>query len=199
MNPIPRVLCAMTLAVMAPLTRIPLLLLPIHLVWLELIVHPVSALVFQAERATASVMTRPPRDPAAPLLPRAAVARSAVSGGLLAVVAFVTYWWQWHALGELQARALALVVLLAGYQTLLFAERLALPQLSATRIPRTLVFWTVWCAAALSLVLILYVPAVARSFRVAPPAGAQVGIAVLVGALAVGWRLMARATRAEST
>ena len=79
-----------TLAVIAPLTGMSLLLLPIHLVWLELIVHPVSALVFQAERATASVMTRPPRDPAGPLLPRAAVARSGASGGLLAVATFAT-------------------------------------------------------------------------------------------------------------
>ena len=157
-----------TLAVIAPLTGMPLVLLPIHLVWLELIVHPVSALVFQAERATASVTTRPPRDPAAPLLPRAAVARSVASGALLAMAAFGVYWWQSQALGELQARALALVVLLAGYQTLLFAERLALPELSVTRIPRTPVFWTVWCAAALSLVAICTLPAVAHAFRVAP-------------------------------
>ncbi|MGE5246059.1 MAG: cation-translocating P-type ATPase, partial [Betaproteobacteria bacterium] len=116
-----------SLAVLAPVTGIPLLLLPIHLVWLELIVHPVSAVVFQAEKAKASLMTRPPRDPADPLLPRAAIMRSAVSGGLLAAASFAAYWWQWPAVGEPQARALALVVLMAGYQTLVFAERVALP------------------------------------------------------------------------
>ena len=77
-----------TLAIAAPLAGLPLVLLPIHLVWLELIVHPVSALVFQAERATAAVMARPPRDPAAPLLPRAAIVRSTASGALLAGAAF---------------------------------------------------------------------------------------------------------------
>ena len=39
------------LAIAAPVTGVPLILLPIHLVWLELIVHPVSAIVFQAEPA----------------------------------------------------------------------------------------------------------------------------------------------------
>jgi len=54
------------LAIAAPSIGMPLVLLPIHLVWLELIVHPVSAIVFQAEPAAADIMSRPPRDPAAP-------------------------------------------------------------------------------------------------------------------------------------
>jgi P-type Ca2+ transporter type 2C len=177
------------LAVLAPLTGVPLVLLPIHLVWLELIVHPVSALVFQAEPATASVMNRPPRNPAAPLLQRDAVKRSALSGAVLALASFATYWWQWQSVGQPQARALALIVLLAGYQTLIFAERLALPALKTERIPRTRTFWIVWWAAALSLVLILYVPTIAEMFRVAPPPGIQMSMAILLGVLAVAWRL----------
>ena len=50
------------------------------------------------------------------------------------------YWWHWQSLGEAQARAISLMVLLAGYQTLIFAERLTLPALAVERIPRTLVF-----------------------------------------------------------
>ncbi|RPI55570.1 MAG: cation-transporting P-type ATPase [Acidobacteria bacterium] len=180
------------LAIWAPLIGVPLVLLPIHLVWLELIVHPVSAVVFQAEPAAADIMTRPPRDPAASLLPRAAVMRSAVSGGVLAVASFAMYWWQWPSLGEAQARALALVVLLAGYQILVFAERLALPALAVEAIPRTFVFWAVWCASALSLIVILYIPAAAQMFRVVPPKGSQIAAAIVVGMAAVGWRLILR-------
>jgi Ca2+-transporting ATPase len=179
-----------SLAVVTPLTGVPLLLLPIHLVWLELIVHPVSALVFQAEPATAAIMTEPPRNPAAPLLPRPAVGRSVASGMLLAVAAFGMYWWQSTAVGELEARALALVVLLAGYQTLLFAERLALPDW-VRRVPRTRVFWSVWTLTALSLILILSVPSLSAMFRVAPPTRRPLGIAVMLGVVSVGWRLLA--------
>jgi P-type Ca2+ transporter type 2C len=179
------------LAIVTPLAGLPLVLLPIHLVWLELIVHPVSALVFQAERATAAVMDRPPRDPAAPLLPRAAVLRSSAAGALLAVSAFVIYWWQSPATGELQARALALITLLAGYQILLFAERLA-PPAAVPRIPRTRVFWTVWIASALSLGVILVVPSVAHLFRVALPARTDMFAAALIGASSVAWRLIPR-------
>jgi len=183
------------LAISAPLIGVPLVLLPIHLVWLELIVHPVSAIVFQAEPPAADIMNRPPRDPAAPLLPRAAVIRSALSGGVLAVASFATYWWQWPLVGEAQARALALIVLLAGYQVLMFAERLALPALAVDPIPRTLVFWIVWCASALSLIVILYVPAAARMFMVEQPPGAHVAAAIVAGVLAVAWRLVGSKNR----
>jgi len=180
------------LAIWAPLIGIPLVLLPIHLVWLELIVHPVSAIVFQAEPVAADIMSRPPRHPAAPLLPRAAVWRSALAGGVLAVASFGVYWWQWPSLGEPQARALALIVLIAGYQVLVFAERLALPALAVDAFPRTRVFWTVWGASILSLILILYVPAAAQMFRVERPGGALALAAVGVGVTAVGWRLISR-------
>jgi magnesium-transporting ATPase (P-type) len=182
------------LAISAPLVGIPIVLLPIHLVWLELIVHPVSAVVFQAEPAAADIMSRPPRDPAAPLLPRAAVMSSAVSGGALAAASVATYWWYWTSLGEPQARALSLIVLLAGYQTLVFAERLALDAHAVDRVPRTVTFWMVWCLSALSLLLILYVPAAAQMFRVAPPPRELVFGAVVLGTLAVGWRLLLRSS-----
>ncbi len=177
------------LAILAPLAGMPLVLLPIHFVWLELIVHPVSALVFQAEPPTTSVMARPPRDPAAPLLPRAAVVRSAASGGLLAAAAFAMYAWQSPAAGELHARALAIIVLLAGYQTLVFVERLALPG-SMNRIPRTAMFWTVWIASTSSVAVIAYVPALADLFRIAWPTRGGAAAAVVVGVLSVAWRFV---------
>ena len=180
------------LAISAPLIGVPLVLLPIHLVWLELIVHPVSAIVFQAEPASADIMNRPPRDPAAALLPRGcgdAVRglRGDAGGGKLRV-----YWWLWPSLGEAQARALSLVVLIAGYQTLVFAERLALPALAVERIPRTLVFWTVWAASAVSLVLILSHSRRGPDVQGRAPPGVHVAVAILLGVLAVGWRLLLR-------
>ena len=180
------------LAVCAPLIGIPLLLLPIHLVWLELIVHPVSAIVFQAEPPAADIMSRPPRRPDAPLLPRGLVLRSVLSGGLLSAASLAAYWSQLQPLGESQARALALIVLITGYQTLAFAERLALPTRATTLIPRTRVFWIAWTATALTLIAALYVPLLSDMLRVARPSGTSALVAVLIGALSVGWRLVFR-------
>ena len=41
----------------------PLLLLPVHIVFLELIIDPSCSLIFEAEEAEANVMQRPPRRP----------------------------------------------------------------------------------------------------------------------------------------
>ena len=45
----------------------PLVLLPVHIVFLELIIDPACSIVFEAEPEEADVMQRPPRDPAEPL------------------------------------------------------------------------------------------------------------------------------------
>jgi ATP-dependent DNA helicase Rep len=58
---------------------LPPLLLPVHLVWLELIIHPVSAIVFQVEPAPPGLMQQPPRSPKAPLLPRGGRAKPWIS------------------------------------------------------------------------------------------------------------------------
>jgi Ca2+-transporting ATPase len=73
---IPIILLALT----PPIVGLPLLLMPVHLIWLELIVHPVSALLFQGDPPPDDLMQRPPRNPRAPMLPRAPVLRSALSG-----------------------------------------------------------------------------------------------------------------------
>ena len=46
---------------------------------------------------------------------------------------------------------------------------------------RLLVFWTVWAASAVSLVLILYIPAAAQMFRVEHPPGVHVAVAIVLG------------------
>lgn len=87
-----------------------------------------------------------------------------------------------------------MIVLLSGYQVLLFAERLALPG-SVPRVPRTPVFWIVWVASACSLVAIVYVPSLAHLFRVAMPAAARVTTAMVIGVASVAWRLIPRLAR----
>jgi len=177
------------LAIVIELSGLPLILLPIHLVWLELIVHPVSALVFQAERPTNLVMARRPRDPAAPLLPRRAVVRSAASGVLLAATVVAWYWWSLPIVGEPHARGLALIVLLSGYQMLVFAERLALPG-TADIVPRTRVFWSVWIISTLSAIAIFSWPFLAQLFRIAPPTRSELAWAAITGVASIGWRFL---------
>jgi Ca2+-transporting ATPase len=58
----------------------PLVLLPVHIVFLELIIDPACSVVFEAEPEEADVMTRPPRRPDAPLFGTRTVGISLLQG-----------------------------------------------------------------------------------------------------------------------
>jgi Ca2+-transporting ATPase len=175
------------LALAAPLLGLPLLLEPVHLVWLELIVHPVSALVFEAEAASPDLMRRPPRDPREPLVPLPLAVRSLVSGLLLAAAALWVY--VAHLPGGVpHARSLGVAVIVAGSLLLVWAERAPEGSCLAAPFPRSARFWAVLGAVALSLPLVLQVPAAAEVFRVEPLSWSDWGRVLLLAAASVAWR-----------
>jgi len=176
------------LALLAPLLRLPLLLLPVHLVWLELIVHPIAMLLFEAEPAATDVMRRPPRDPRAGLLPRAAALRSVATGLSLTVVSMALFGAHLPA-GEEHARAVALAALISGGLLLVFAEH-APSARPGPVLPRTGTFWIIWVAAAATLPLVLYLPALSRALRCAPLGAMDWLLALGAAAVAVGWRAL---------
>ncbi|HWE25653.1 MAG TPA: cation-translocating P-type ATPase, partial [Myxococcales bacterium] len=185
------------LALFVPLLGLPLLLLPVHLVWLELIVHPVSALLFEAEPAAPDVMQRPPRNPKLPLLPMPLVWRSVLSGIALTAAALALYHFHLPA-GEPHARASALAVLICGSLLLVFAERASSARWTEVPFPRSLRFWLIWGAAAATLPAALYLAPVAQALRV-ESLGARDWFLVLGAAAAsVGWRSFGSGRKARA-
>ncbi len=176
------------LALLPPIAGLPLLLMPLHLVWLELVVHPVSALLFQGDPAPPDLMQRPPRDPRAPMLARGAVLRSAVSGGLLTLAVLALFAWKAPA-GADHARGLALAALTVGYQLLVLFERAASGHTPRALLPRSIRFWAIWGAAAVSLPVLMYIPGAAALFNLGPLSAADWLLATGAAVLAVGWRL----------
>jgi Ca2+-transporting ATPase len=110
-------------ALMMPLLGKPLLLLPVHLVLLELLLHPIVSLVFQADPADADVMHRPPREVGNALRLRALWRPYAVgcvlAAGIIAeyLIALGAGW----PIGE--ARALGFATLLASQPFLVLSMR----------------------------------------------------------------------------
>jgi len=74
------------LALLPLLLGLPILLAPIHIALLEMIIDPVCALVFEAEREEADVMRRAPRRPDERLLTLPIVVWSIFQGGLAFVL-----------------------------------------------------------------------------------------------------------------
>jgi P-type Ca2+ transporter type 2C len=176
------------LALLAPLLEMPILLLPVVLAWLEMIVHPVSALAFEGEPAPPDLMTRPPRDPGAPLLGRAQIMRSAFSGLLLTVAVLSEYVSRLDR-GEPYARATAMVVLVLGSLFLMWAELAGDRPWWKTPLPTRAGFWVVSLLVAASLPVFMAVGPLARLLQIALIAPRDWAIAGLLAIVPVVWRI----------
>ncbi|AMK26285.1 cation-translocating P-type ATPase [Sphingobium sp. TKS] len=112
------------LAVSPLLLGLPLVLGPIQIALLEMIIDPVCALVFEAEREERRIMERPPRDPAERLFAGRLVLPSILYGGiafalLLALHIFTTYW----GFAPDRVRALLFFTLVASIMALVLVNR----------------------------------------------------------------------------
>ncbi len=175
-------------AIVIPALGIPLLLLPVHMVCLELIVHPTSALVYENDPGGEDVMTQAPRGGATGLLRRGDWLRPMSLGVTLVLATIGLYIYALDAqLGEEHARGIALATLLLGEMLIVLAERSATQPLwrqSLTENPRLL---PILGATVAFILAMLYVPALAAVFRVAPPTAAQFSIAAGIAVLATLW------------
>ncbi|HEX5050226.1 MAG TPA: cation-translocating P-type ATPase [Planctomycetota bacterium] len=187
-----------SLALATVALALPLLLMPVHLVWLELIIHPVSAVVFQSEPAPPGLMQQPPRSPRSPLLPRAAVWRSALAGLALTLAVFWLYWSR-QAEGEVAARSVAWACLLTGYQVMVLVEWAALRGSGGPLLPRRPVVWLIWGLCGLSLPIAMAFEPLSRSLHLQPLSVAEWTIAIGMALLATVWRAILDHVRPAQT
>jgi Ca2+-transporting ATPase len=102
----------------------PLVLGPIHVVFLELVIDPVSSIVFEAEPEEKDVMRRPPRKPDAPLFDAALLARGLIQGAIVLLAALGVFRFGiWGAHSEAAARCMAFVTLVIGNLGLVLTNR----------------------------------------------------------------------------
>lgn len=183
-----------SLALLAPALGLPVLLLVVQLVWLELVVHPVAALVFEDEPAPPDTMRQPPRPPSAPLMAPEAGLRSALTGLLLAAGALGFYASR-LGLGAEYARSTAMVVVLAGSLVMAWAELAGARPWWKANLPRRARFWIVIVAVGASLPLCMWFAPLAALLHMCPIAPADWGLAALIVAAASGWRAFGRKPR----
>ena len=112
------------LALLPLLFGLPILFGPIHIALLEMVIDPVCALVFEAEREEDDVMRRPPRDPAEALFSMPMIAWSIFQGGLaFAMLATVFFVESGTGMPEDELRALIFFALIAAIVALILVNR----------------------------------------------------------------------------
>jgi Ca2+-transporting ATPase len=174
-------------AIVLPSFGLPLLLAPIHFVWLELIVHPVSSLVFESDPERPDTMRRPPRPRTEGLLRRRDWIRAGALGLTLAMAVTLVYAYALtHGLGENAARAAALIAMFCGQTVLVFVERS--PDRPVWRAPaptRTALVLGAFSLA--SVALAIAVPPLAVLLHLAAPSLSVAFAAAGIGVSATLW------------
>lgn len=165
----------------------PVLLYPVHIVFLELLIDPTCALAFENEPAEPKLMRQPPRPASAPLLSRRALVLSLLQGVVAGATVALAYGWAQGALPQEQARSFGFAALVFADIALIFVNRSAALTGIETIFTPNRVLWLV-CAGALAvLAASIYVPPVAGLFRFAPLPPAQFALACAAGLSCVLW------------
>ncbi|NYT83894.1 cation-translocating P-type ATPase [Alcaligenaceae bacterium] len=180
------------LALVPALLQWPVLLLPVHIVLLELLIDPACSIVFEAEPEAADLMSHPPRKRGASPFSGANLLKGAIQGLGLTVILLLGY-------GVLQAgnfsvehsRTVIFATLVLSVLLLILANRNAIRVTADGGNP-----WMKRMALAVVLVLFLVVglPSLRQIMGLAIP---NLAVLIAVGLLAVlcaAWLVLARRT-----
>jgi Ca2+-transporting ATPase len=158
----------LTVMLVAALGGLPLPLLPLHLLWINVVTDGLPALALVVDPTEEDVLQRPPRHPDEPMLGRAQWRFIVTTGLLQAVATMGVFVWALTARDLSEARNLAFSVLVFGELFRAFAAR------STTR-----VFWEVGAFTNLRLLGVVvfsvlmqlgihHIPAAQRLFEIGP-------------------------------
>ena len=166
----------------------PVVLFPVHVVFLELVIDPACSLVFEAEAAEREAMDRPPRDPREPLFSGAMLAASLGLGATVLLGAVLLYaWGLTTGRSDAEVRSLGFAAIVFGNLALIFANRSRSRSILRTLSRPNPVLWWIAAGAAGALALALYVPPVAAVFRFAPLSPGELGLAIAAAIAGILW------------
>jgi P-type Ca2+ transporter type 2C len=147
----------------------PLLFLPVHVLFLEFVIDPACAFVFEADEEAPDIMRRRPRRPGESLF-SAAMLRHSISLGVVVLLLCAGVYGITLQLGsENEARTLAFLALVASNLALIFVSRSRTESLARIFVKPNRIFWWIVGLAAVSLALIIGIPGAAEVFRFASP------------------------------
>jgi len=112
------------IALLPLLTGLPLVLLPVHIAFLEMIIDPVCSIAFEAEHEEPDIMKRPPRAPDARLFSASLLASSMAQGVAALLATSAVYLFAvWRGLPEEDVRVLSFFTLVLSNLSLVIANR----------------------------------------------------------------------------
>ncbi|MEO6214884.1 MAG: cation-translocating P-type ATPase, partial [Sphingomonas sp.] len=161
---------------------LPILFGPIHIALLEMVIDPVCALVFEAEREESDIMRRHPRDPAEALFSLPMIVWSIFQGGLaFAMLAVVFLVETWSGMPEAELRALTFFALIAEIVALILVNRSFSASLGQALVRHNAALRYVAAAITGVTALILFLPSMQALLKFGSIAWSDMALAAALG------------------
>ncbi|MDF2631985.1 MAG: P-type ATPase, translocating [Caproiciproducens sp.] len=180
-------------ALLAPFLNInpaSLLLLPLHVVLLELIIDPTCSIVLERQPAERNIMERKPRNPNEKILTPGILFKSILQGLAVFSASFGTYFafLQQNPANAALARTMGLAVIMLAnlFLVQVNSSNYDFAIQSIIRLAKDKVMWTVSIGTVAGLLLILYTP-LCSLLKLAPLSAGQFFLAVGIAAASVLW------------
>jgi Ca2+-transporting ATPase len=170
------------------LFNMPLVLLPVHVVFLELIIDPACSIVFEAEKEERDIMDRPPRRKDEGIFTRRTLALSLMQGfAVLAVVLAVYGCALYRGLGEGEVRALTFTTIVVANLCLILTNRSWTETIGTSlKNPNRALSW-IFAGTLACLLLVLFIPILQNLFRFSAINAADLIACIVAGGASVFW------------
>ena len=168
---------------------LPLMLLPVHIVFLELIIDPACSLIFESEGAEKDVMLRPPRKPDEQLFNARVVGISLMQGLFVLASIFFMFWVagkQGQTLDD-SRRSFVFATLVFANLALIMTNRSWSRTIVTMLKEPNAVLWWILGGATVMLILVLNVPVLRILLHLNALQPKDFGFCLLAGVASVGW------------
>ena len=162
----------------------PLLLLPLHVLFLEFVIDPACSFVFEADQHARDLMTRKPRSVAAPLFSASLLKRSAALGAVALAAVMLVYKLALLSMSSDTARALGFAALIVVNLALILVSRA--PDGDIGRLlgrPNASYWWIAGASLTLLFGCLYWLPAARALHFATPPPALLIGTLVVLPAL----------------
>ena len=185
------------MAMFAPLFNLPPLLLPMHIMLLELIIDPTCSIVFEGEPAEANIMENPPRPPQEPLLTRSLTIKVVLQGIIMFLAAFMPFHYMIDlGISSEYARSFSLITFIVANVTLVLVNRSNTELLyHLIKEKGSKVRLIVNSMALIMVFAIVYIPILNGFFRTEKIGIYPLIIAIVLGFISTGWWEIVKITR----
>lgn len=166
----------------------PLILWPVHVVFMELIIDPACSIIFEAEEAEEGVMSKPPRKINEPFFGAKKVFVSCFQGVWILVVTLAVYFITLNLgydIGEVRAMTYTTLIV-ANIMTILTNRSWSESIFTILRTPNPTVKWVIGGAAIL-IALVVNVPFLQRLFQFSPISFWEILIVTAAGISTITW------------